>query len=158
MPAKMEEAEFRKTYNEIRKLACPFEKALLSRQCNCAMARRFNLAEREGISCTAWKARRDCDAFLALLRDKARFALGLPAVSGPLPHAKEIKLQMGSLTGLQQVVQQNELPATWIKDIHALLAAAREQFGSLETLPFSAIMKAVSAYRGRRRRKPRKPG
>ncbi len=154
----MEEAEFRKTYNEIRELACPFEKALLSRQCNCAMARRFNLAEREGISCTAWKARRDCDALLALLRDKARFALGLTAVSGQLPHAKEIKLQMGSLTSLQQVVPENKLPASRMKDIHALIATAREQFGSLERLPFSAIMKAVAAYQGRRRRKPREPG
>ena len=153
----MEEAEFRKTYNEIRELACPFEKALLSRQCNCSMARRFNLAEREGVSCTAWKARRDCNAFLALLRDRARFALGLTAVSGPLPHAKEIKLQMGSLTGLQQVLPTEKLPAPPLKDIHALVAAARQQFGSLDGLPFSAIMKAVSAYQGRRRRKPRKP-
>ena len=153
----MEEGEFRKTYNEVRELACPYEKTLLSRQCSCTIARRFNLAEREGISCTAWTARRDCDAFLTLLRDKARFALGLKAVSGPLPHAKEIKVQMGGLLGLKRVLGEKGLQAPPAMDIHAAMSEAKRHFGNLESSPFSDIMIDVSTYQGRRRssRRPR---
>ena len=151
----MDEGEFKKTYEQIRALGCPYEKALLSRQCGCAMGRRFNLAEREGVFCTAWTARNNCGTLLGLLREKARFALRLTARTGPLPHAKEIRIQIGGLAGLRRVVQP-DTPPSRVEDIHALVNAAQARFGSLEKLPFSDIMQAVSAYQGRRRRSPRK--
>ncbi len=153
---RMDEGEFKKTYDQIRELSCPYEKALLGRQCGCAMGRRFNLAEREGVFCTAWKARNDCETLLRLLREKARFTLGLTAITGPLPHAKEIRVQMGGLAGLQRVVQPDIQP-TRVEDIHALVQVAQASFESLDKLPFSDIIQAVAAYQGRRRRSPRKP-
>ena len=152
----MDEGEYKKTYDRIRELGCPYEKALLGRQCGCAMGRRFNLAEREGVFCTSWTARNNCEKLLRLLREKARFALGLTAITGPLPHAKEIRIQMGGLAGLQRAVQP-DTPATRVEDIHALVRAAQACFNGLEELPFSDIMKAVASYQGRRRRSPRKP-
>lgn len=152
----MEEGEFRKTYNEIRELSCPFEKTLLSRQCGCARAERFNLAEREGVSCTAWTAQKNCMTLLGLLRDNARFALGLTAITGPLPHGNEVKVQTGGLLGLQQAVHPG-LASPRVEDIHALVVAGQQKFGSLERLPFPDIVKAISAYQGRRRRASRRP-
>ena len=152
----MDEGEFKKTYEQIRELSCPYEKALLSRQCGCAKGRRFNLAEREGVFCTAWNARTNCETLLGLLRDKARFTLGLTAITGPLPHAKEIKVQMGGLQGLLRVVHADTSPGR-VEDIHALLRAAQERFGNLEKLPFLDIVQAISGYQGRRGRSPRKP-
>jgi hypothetical protein len=146
----MEESEFRHTYNKIRELPCPFEKTLLSRQCDCRMARRFNLAEREGVSCTAWTAQRNCKTLLELLRQKARFTLGLTTVPGPLPHAKEVKVQTGGLTGVRRVVHPGQGPSR-VEDIHALVTAARTAFGRLEELPFHEIVKAIAAHQGRRR-------
>lgn len=152
----MEEGEFRKTYNEIRELSCPFEKTLLSRRCGCTRAERFNLAEREGISCTAWTAQKNCMTLLGLLRDKARFALGLTAVPGPLPHGNEVKVQGGGLMGLQQAVHP-ELSSPRVEDIYDLVVAGQQKFGSLERLPFTDIVKTISAYQGRRRRTARRP-
>jgi len=153
----MEEGEFRRTYNEIRELACPFEKTLLSRQCGCSLAERFNLAEREGVSCTMWTAQRNCKTLLELLRQNGRFALGLTAVPGALPHAREVKIQSGGLLGLQQVVHP-ELVSPRVEDIHSLVTAAQDSFGSLDRLPFKDIVKTIAAYQGRRRpaRKPRR--
>ncbi len=152
----MDEGEFKKTYEQIRELGCPYEKALLSRQCGCAMGQRFNLAEREGVFCTAWTARNNCETLLGLLREKARFALGLTTITGPLPHAKEIRRQVGGLGGLQQLLHPNTAPER-VADIHGLLNAVQAEFGSLEKLPFSNVMQAISAYQGRRPRSPRKP-
>ncbi len=152
----MDEGEFKRTYDEIRELGCPYEKALLSRQCGCAMGQRFNLAEREGVFCTAWTARNACETLLALLREKSRFALGITTITGPLPHAKEIRIQLGGLGGLQRAVHPDTAPER-VEDIHALLKAAQTCFGRLEELPFSDIMQAIAAYQGRRRRSPRKP-
>ncbi|MDJ0872400.1 MAG: hypothetical protein QNJ87_11615 [Gammaproteobacteria bacterium] len=152
----MDESEFKKTYEQIRELGCPYEKALLSRQCSCAMGRRFNLAEREGVFCTSWTARNDCEALLSLLREKSRFALGLANITGPIPHAKEIRLQLGGLGGLQQLVHPKAGLAR-VEDIHALVDLARTRFGNFDKLPFAAIVQSVSAFQGRRRRSPRKP-
>lgn len=146
----MEEGEFRDTYNRIRELPCPFEKTLLSRQCDCRRAQRFNLAEREGVSCTAWTAQRNCNTLLDLLRQNARFSLGLTTVSGPLPHAKEIRVQIGGLMGLRRVVHPNE-GSSRVEDIGALVTAARTAFGRLQDLPFHEIVKTIAAYQGRRR-------
>ena len=146
----MEESEFRRTYNEIRELSCPFEKTLLSRQCGCTQADRFNLAEREGVSCTAWTAQKNCQTLLELLRQNARFALGLSAVPGPLPHAKEVKVQVGGLVGLQRAVDPDQLSPS-VENIHGLVIAAQAAFGNLENLPFQDIVKTIAAYQGRRR-------
>ncbi len=149
----MEEDEFRKTYNEVRDLPCPFEKAILSRQCGCSLVSRFNLGEREGVVCTLWTAQQNCTHLRNLLRESARFTLHVAGPVGALPHAREMKVQAGGLRGVLEAVAPQ---AARVDDIHALVSAARDAYGSLDRLPFSDIVKAIAAYTGRRRT-PRQP-
>jgi hypothetical protein len=146
----VEEDEFRKTYEDVRELPCAFEKAVLNRQCDCSRVQRFNLGEREGVTCGAWTAQQNCATLLGLLRENARFALRATALPGPLPHARELKIQAGGLRGLQALVGE---PADTrpVADVNGLVAALQSRFGTLERIPFASVVRAIAAFETRRR-------
>ncbi len=146
----MEEDEFRKTYEDVRELPCAFEKALLNRQCDCSKVQRFNLGEREGVTCGAWTAQQNCTMLLGLLRENARFALRATSLPGPLPHARELKVQAGGLRGLQALAGSPEgSPA--VPDVYALVLALQSRYGSLERIPFEGVVRAIAGFETRRR-------
>jgi len=86
----VEEDQYRNTYRNVNERRCVFEKAILSRRCDCMCATRFYLADREGIACDASSAHNRCGHLIRLLRENAKFALKITAIEGELPHAKEI--------------------------------------------------------------------
>ncbi len=129
-------------------LACPFERALLSRCVVCFKARRLLLAEREAISCTEQAACDRCQAFHQALHRNARFALHMDPDT-PWPFGKEIRAQCGGVLGLQAMLgRENPEPA----DVAALLAEAIERYGEIGHFPYSEIMRGVVHYEPRRRR------
>lgn len=148
----MDEDQYRATYHEVNKRRCVFEKALNSRVCACDQSRRFNIADREGVACKSQSGQEVCDELIRYLRHNARFTLGMNRISGPLPHAREIKVQNGGLLGLQKVLFEQNQDQGRVSNIYGLLVHALKRFGSLEQLPFDIIIKSVSAYQGRRRR------
>lgn len=152
----MEENEYRSVYHSINQQRCIFEKSILSRRSNCHHARRFNLADREGVACTQPQAAELCQATLDLMRDKALFALKLTRIDGPLPHAKEIKVQTGGLYGLQQILGEND-PDAPIADIFGLLQRAIDRYGEVASLPYTEIARSIVQFEGRSRRR-KKPG
>ncbi len=127
---------------------CAFEKAILARCCRCGLARRTTIAEREAVGCGSPVARENCATLRELLLANSVFALGLARLPESLPHAASLKSQCGGLLGLQQAVS----PGEEVADVHQLVLAAREKYGGLQALPFSAIVKSVSAFRARPRR------
>ena len=145
----MYEDAYRSTRAEINPLACPFEKAVLLRCCNCELASRKNIAERETVSCASAIARENCLTLRALLRANALFALKMTQ-SEPLPHGKEIKVQCGGLKGLLQVLRPEGNSV--VDNIHSLVLAAQEQYTSLTDIPYGEIVKYIAAYEARRRR------
>ncbi len=153
----MEEDQYRDTYQRMNALRCHFEKSINARTATCAHGRRFNLADREGVACTLDLAQKRCITLLEILRQKGSFALGMPKVEGPLPHAKEIKVQMGSLLGLQTALHPEQTESDLVHDIQALISEGISRYGNLDQLPFEEIVKCVVKYEGRRRveRKPR---
>lgn len=148
----MEENEYRSLYRAINQQRCIFEKTILSRRASCHYAHRFNLADREGVSCQHSDAATLCKATLDLMRDKAMFALKLTKIDGPLPHAKEIKVQTGGLFGLQQILHCGEAVAA-IEDITALLETAVTRYGAIDKLPYEEIARTIVQFEGRSRRK-----
>lgn len=153
----MEESEFRKTYQELRELPCAFEKAVLNRWCACSRLERFNLGEREGVTCGAWTAQQNCATLLGLLRQHARFALHARTLPGPLPHAREVKLQAGGLRGLQGLLT----PAgetQEVRDVYALVGALQAHYGTLEQIPFDTVIRSIATFEVRRRGGARPPG
>jgi hypothetical protein len=143
--AAMDESAFRHARSAVAPLRCVFEKALLARCAGCDVAARHALAEREAVACTSPVARTNCATLLALLRERSAFALRVAPGDSPLPHAAMMKLQCGGLRGLRRAVAADR------DDVHGLVAAARQRFGSLVDLPWADIVPAVVAWQGRRR-------
>jgi hypothetical protein len=148
----MEENEYRSIYHAINQQRCLFEKTILSRRANCQHAHRFNLADREGVACQHQHAALLCQTTLTQLRDSALFALKLTRIDGPLPHAKEIKVQTGGLYGLQQLLDQGDSTSP-IADISALLNSALDRYGDIASLPYEEIARSIVQFEGRKRNK-----
>lgn len=124
--------------------ACVFSKALLARSAACELAQRASRGEQDLIACGSPVARINCDTLAALLHERARFALRLPAPGRPLMHVHALRLQCGGLAALTQVMGDGG-------DVHRMVAAARERHGSLAELPWDRIVPAVAGWQPRRR-------
>ena len=127
---------------------CPFEKAILGALGGCELATRFSVAERLGVNCRDDIARNNCITLLALMRDRARFALKVTDTSDPLPFGKEMKVMIGGLIGLQRLFAEE---VSQVDNIHELVRQAQGQFGSLESIPYHEIVKSITAYQAKRR-------
>ena len=147
----IDESAFRDARKLVNPYPCAFEKALLARCCQCSLAQRMNIAEREAVGCTDPALRETCLALRGHLRQNSAFALKLQHTSGPLPHAKELKIQCGGLRGLQKVLS-GSAEVENVNDVGALARLALERYLTLEQLPYSEIIQAVAAYEIRRRR------
>lgn len=149
----MEEDQYRKTYRSFNERRCVYEKAINSRRCTCESSHRFNLADREGVACQSQQGHDRCSLLLRLMRQKASFALKLPDSDGiPLPHAKEIKVQIGGLLGLQGLLLADKQDSDSVENIDHILQQTLEQFGSFQQIPFNEIVKSIATFKGRQRR------
>jgi hypothetical protein len=147
----MDEQEYRDTYQAVNDRRCVFEKAINSRRCTCDKSRRFHLADREGITCRSAAANALCKILLDDMRSKARFALHQTSADGPLPHAREIKVQTGGLLGLQGLLHPEMDDAENIDNAIGLVDAALTRFGSLENLPYDIIVQSIVRFEGRKK-------
>ena len=148
----MEEGEYREIYHQVNEQRCVFEKSILSRQTMCRHAHRFCLADREGVACHDQPDHEQCQQLLTELRNKALFALKLTRIDGPLPHAKELKVQTGGLLGLAALLnQQSETDK--IDDIIDVIQRATEKYGCIAQFPFDEITRRIVLYQSRQRRR-----
>ncbi len=156
----MDQDAFRDTYKAVNERRCPYEKAVLTGNCGCTQAKRFCIAEREGLCCGADAAQARCLEYLEHLRTLARFALKTNDSHSALPHAKAMRIQVGGLRGVQAALALETDDRRPIEDVDALLRAAIERFGSLADLPYQGIIQQIAAYKGRQsfreRRRARK--
>lgn len=127
---------------------CPFEKAILSVRCTCELSTRRVVAERMNAGCRDVAAARQCHALLALLHERARFALKAAGPIENLPFGKKMKVMVGGLTGLQAVISP-AAPATPVENVYRLVTAAVERFGGLERLPYDEIVQTIRTTPGR---------
>jgi hypothetical protein len=151
----MEESEYKSTYNELASVRCVFEKALTNNRAKCRLSSHFWLADREGYACEDSEASDRCNELLKKLRENSIFVLKLHEISGPLPHNMELRVQVGGLTGLQKLVENEtdvHINQFVTDDVHGLLDNMISSFGSMDTLPYSKIMQSVVQFQGRQRR------
>ena len=147
----MDQDAFRRTYRDVNERYCAYEKSVLTNECQCSQAERFCIAEREGVRCAGDDAQAQCLEVLALLREAARFALKAASEEGVLPHGKAMKVQVGGLRGIRAALEPDTPVGAPIDDVHGLLCRAREAYGGLAALPYSAIMREVAAYQVKKR-------
>ncbi|NIR29320.1 MAG: hypothetical protein GWN84_08410 [Gammaproteobacteria bacterium] len=149
----VDEREYRNVYRAVNPQRCLFEKAVLRRTFGCAKLTKVNIAEREAAGCCDPVAQRRCTALLDRLRHASAFAVHLTRSDGPLPHAKEIKIQCGGLLGLQHVTDGAAARAAGVEDIHGLIDRAVTLFGELDALPYAEIVQSVARFQARARRR-----
>lgn len=147
----MDNDAFRTTYRAVNERFCPYEKSILTNSCGCALARKFCIAEREGVQCGDEAAQMTCLHLLDLLRQQARFALKSTDTQAALPHAKAMRVQVGGLRGIRAALAPEEPVPSFIEDVRATVLDAIQTFGSLEQLPFPLVMQQIAAYQGRKR-------
>lgn len=143
----MDENAFMHTLGSVNPKPCAFEKAILSRRCECALADKRYVAEREMVACKQPEAREVCNELLVLLRQNSAFALKLTHVTPPLSYAQEVKVQCGGLLGLQHEIDGTDE----VGNVTELVESARKKFGSFEELPYSKIVQSVAVYQLRKR-------
>lgn len=151
----MEEQQYKDTYNAVNERRCVFEKTINSRRSACSKSVRFHLADREGISCKSASGNALCTELLARMRSNARFALHLTHADGPLPHAKEIRVQTGGLLGLQGLIHTYLEDRENVEDIITTLDIALQRYTSLEQLPYDIIVQGIVKFEGRRKHTPK---
>ena len=151
----MDEGHYRDIYHQVNEQRCVFEKSILTRQTMCEHAHRFCLADREGVSCHNIASHEQCRHLLEQQRCKAIFALKLTRIDGPLPHAKEVKVQTGGLLGLAAILD-NTGDDVNIKNITDLIRRGIEKYGSIEQFPFDEITRRIVQFEGRQRRRGRR--
>ena len=149
-PAPMDEDKYRETYRSVNPLQCPFEKTLNSRRCVCDEMEKIHLADRECVGCKNKQTWQNCRDFLELLRGNAKFALKLTEVEEPLPHGKEIKVQNGSVIGLQKLFNPDSENKP---NISQLLNKALERYQLFENLPLDQLMQSIVNFKARATRK-----
>lgn len=125
---------------------CVFGKALVSRHAACERATRRAEGEQMHVICTSAEARNDCGTLAALLHERARFALRLPAVGQPLLHVQALRLQCGGLAALQGLLGDAE------RDVHRSVRLAQQRHGGLAELPWAELVAALAAWQPPRRR------
>lgn len=149
----MEEDEYRSTYHEINERRCIFEKSINSRRSTCEHGQRFNLADREGVACSSEAGHARCKLFLDMMRSNASFALQQIHIDGPLPHAKEVKVQTGGLLGLQQLLHPERESAELVDNIAGLLRETLDRYPQFENVPFNELVKTIVSFQGRQKRR-----
>lgn len=125
--------------------ACIFDKALLAQAAVCELAQRRERAEGVLLECPSPTARINCETLAALMRERAQFAMRLPAPGRPLIHMQALRLQCGGAAALQQMLG---CPG---RDMHRMVGAAQEIHGSLMDLPWLALVEALVAWQPARR-------
>ncbi len=149
----MDEDKYRETYRTVNPLQCPFEKTLNSRRCQCSKMEKIHLADRECVGCLDKQAWQSCREFLEILRGKALFALKMTEIEGPLPHGKEIKVQNGSIIGLQKLFNSEEQNKP---DVYLLLKQALAKYDQFKNLPHDQLMQSIVNFKARETRKDKK--
>lgn len=147
----MDEDEYKNAYNRINTLRCVFEKTMCSLQGQCSQGRMFRLADRHGFGCESPLAQQQCANLLNHLRNQTRFVFKLAEIDGPLPHNKEIRVQIGGLTGLRKLLNSND-ENPQIADVSQVVQQAISQFGSIENIPYATLMQFITAVQTPRRR------
>jgi hypothetical protein len=142
----MDEGAFRRKLSEAVERPCTFEKSLLSRCVGCDRSDRFQIAERELVTCLDAGCLSRCTELHNHLRHGFAFALGTVRDDVALSHAQEMRVQCGGLKGLQYVLDGGEE----VENVDALLEGALLKWGELAEIPYSEVVHAAAhCYKGR---------
>lgn len=153
----MDEENYRSVRDDLAPITCAFEKSILALRVRCSKSNKSNIAEREVVHCVSYEYQMECKKWLQILRSKSQFSLHLTnidVVEDALPHTKEMKVQVGGISGLICLLEETDIPADAQvgekPDVFLILKTCRERLGDYESLPFDQIVKSVVSFHFRK--------
>lgn len=145
----MDENEYKLVRGKFVRTPCAFEKSILALKTQCSKATKKNIAEREVVTCASTADAKRCTNWLSLLRQKSQFALKISGDPVVLPHAKEMKVQVGGMLGLCKVLEIEPGALNSAPNIFQLLQNYAEKTTELENISFTEIVQEVAHFRSR---------
>ena len=143
----MDENEYKSVRSKLITKPCSFEKSILALKTQCGKATKRSIAEREVVMCASAQYAERCESWLTLLRQKSQFSLRNPEQVSVLPHAKEMKVQVGGILGLCKMLQKGTDELSFKPDVFEVLETCNERIGSFEHLPFTEIIREIVKFR-----------
>ena len=148
----MDEDAYRDVYNTVNTDRCVFEKAITNQRCDCQIKDKKLIATREVIGCRSPSQLANCTRFLDTMRQNARFSLKVITVEGPMPHNKELQVQAGGCLQLEKILFPERKTNQRPENINEIVNTALQQYGSIESLPYSEIVQGIVKYQSRKKR------
>ena len=148
----MDENEYRQFLESIHANKCWFDKAILTRRFSCTRSFKTNIGEREAVVCKNNADAELCRRFLDQVYANVNFTLGQTGNVSRLTHAKEIKVQCGSINGLVNICADLNIKINSI-DITNLVSIAFKQYPQLQELPYSPLLRCIAEWKTRKRTK-----
>ncbi len=142
----MDENEYKSVTDSLIPVSCVFEKSILVLKTQCIKSTRINIAERELVVCASLQYAERCKSWLKILRKKSQFSLRLPEQLSVLPHAKEIKVQVGGMLALDKMYG-HLANAEGRPDIYKTLECCLKQTTDFEGVPFDVVVREVMLFR-----------
>ncbi len=141
-------------------LMCPFSAPLVAEDFSCRQA---EAVIRRGGTEIACRSETSCTRCIDLHQVIKAAALAEQDYADDLtqvPHSLLVRIQYGSLLGLQRLVEDNRDNKTPIADIDGLVETALARFGGLSGIPCAELCTDITACKlpGRRSRKRRGGG
>lgn len=143
----MNENEYKSVRDKLITAPCVFEKSILALKVQCSKATKKNLAEREVVMCASAKYAQRCNDWLILLRKKSQFALQVSEPLSVLPHSKEMKVQVGGMWGLCEMLEPGTHRSDVQPNVFEVLEACGEGLLNVDEFPFAEIIREVVHFR-----------
>lgn len=134
-------------------LICPFSATLAQNDFACPKA--VNIVRRGGseFACDAPASHQRCATIHAAVKTASLAAMGAEDDLTTLPHSVLVKIQFGTLIGLQQTIDADVSTEQRIDNIDALIGVACDRYPDPDNLPMDAVVQAVEIYKPNRRRR-----
>ena len=132
---------------------CPFSKPIIGCWCRCEYARVSDRCAGKMVCKRASVQRRRCVKLSDLLKERARFVVGVSESDPVLTHAQSMKIRCGGLTGMRRVLA---FEADKPPRVVTVIDAVEERYGSLDAFPFNEIVQDIRSFSHRRKRSDKK--
>ncbi|MFO8024890.1 hypothetical protein [Thiohalophilus sp.] len=127
---------------------CAFSSPLIAEQYVCHFGQQVVRRGGAEVACCDATACSRCESVFERLKQVTLPVFGVDDDLTSMPHSVIQKIQFGGLSGLQH--QSGIEPAEHV-DIDHLLNQVAEQYGGIDSLPYSGLVDTITAYQLKRR-------
>ena len=134
-------------------LKCPFAAPLTKGDFGCSHAREVVRRGGSEYDCGSAPDHARCSELFDGLKRVSLPAFQVDDDLTSMPHSVLVKIQYGGLLGLERLAR-GETPAA-IEDISTTIMAAEQRYGSLEGIPYTDLVDAITGFKLQRRTRRR---